>query len=140
MDIQNTKCVMVIDESLPIGIISNTAAVMGITLGKRVPEVVGSDVKDQTGNQHPGIVELPVPILRGNREAIRELRDKLYNPGFEELTVIDFSDVAQSCKTYDEFIDKIAGVPESELQYFGIAICGDKKKVNRLTGNMPLLR
>ena len=41
---------------------------------------------------------------------------------------------------YDEFIDKIAEVQGNELQYFGLAICGTKKKVNKLTGNMPLLR
>ncbi|BFL45605.1 hypothetical protein K420107F6_08940 [Lactonifactor longoviformis] len=32
MDLQNEKCVMVIDENLPLGIIANTAAIMGITL------------------------------------------------------------------------------------------------------------
>ena len=140
MDTENTKCVMVIDEDLPTGIISNTSAMMGITLGKQIPEAVGMDVTDQTGNNHLGIIAVPVPILKGTRLQIKELRDKLYHGEYEELTVVDFSDVAQSCNDYDEFIDKIAGVPESELQYFGIAICGSKKKVNKLTGNMALLR
>ncbi len=140
MDTQKTKCVMIIDKDLPMGIISNTAAIMGITLGKHMPEAVGADVTDKTGNQHLGIIEFPVPILRGDKLLIKELRDKLYHPDFGDLTVVDFSDVAQSCKTYNEFIDKISGVPECELQYFGIAICGDKKQVNKLTGNIPLLR
>lgn len=34
MDWQNEKCVMVIDESLPRGVIANTAAIMGINPGK----------------------------------------------------------------------------------------------------------
>ncbi len=38
---QNEKCVMVVDEKLPLGIIANTAAILGITLGKQLPEVVG---------------------------------------------------------------------------------------------------
>lgn len=75
MDLQNGKCVMVIDESLPLGIIANTAAIIGITMGKQMPEVVGTDVYDRTGNEH-----------------------------------------------------------------LGIAICGPKKKVNKLTGSMALLR
>ena len=54
--------------------------------------------------------------------------------------MVDFSDLAQSCKTYDEFMEKMGQVPESTLQYFGIAICGAKTKVNKLTGSMPLLR
>lgn len=36
MDIQNMKCVMVIDENPPMGIISDTEAAMGITLGKHM--------------------------------------------------------------------------------------------------------
>lgn len=140
MDLQNEKCVMVIDENLPLGIIANTAAVMGITLGKKMPDVVGADVMDQNGNCHLGITATPVPILKATGDKIKEMREKLYQPEFEELIVVDFSDVAQSCNVYEEFIQKMAGAPESALQYFGVAICGAKKKVNKLTGSMPLLR
>lgn len=99
MDPQNEKCVMVIDEQLPLG-----------------------------------IIEFPVPILRGSPESIKALREKLYEPDFQALTVVDFSDLAQSCKTYDEFIGRM-----STLQYFGVAVCG-AKKVNKLTGSLPFLR
>ena len=37
MDLQNEKCVMIIDETLPLGIIANTAAILGITLGRQMP-------------------------------------------------------------------------------------------------------
>ncbi len=140
MDLQNEKCVMVIDENLPLGIIANTAAIMGITLGKEMPEVVGANVSDQSGNEHLGIIAFPVPILKGTPEIIRKIREKLYQPDFQDLTVVDFSDLAQGCKTYDEFIEKMGNVPENVLRYFGLAICGPKKKVNKLTGSMPLLR
>ncbi len=139
MDLQNEKCVMVIDENLPLGIIANTAAIMGITLGKQMPEVVGADVYDKTGNGHLGIIEFPVPILKGNVDVIKAIREKLYEPEFSELTVVDFSDLAQGCKTYDEFIEKMKDVSEAELNYFGIAICGAKKKVNKLTVNMDVI-
>lgn len=131
---------MVIDEHLPLGMIANTAAIMGITLGKNLPEVVGADVTDQTGNEHLGIIEFPVPILKGNIESMKTIRERLYEPEFSDVTVVDFSDLAQSCKTYEEFTKKINIIPEPELNYFGLAICGSKKKVNKLTGSMPLLR
>ena len=140
MDSESTKCVIVIDSNLPIGMISNTAAILGITLGKQIPETVGIDVSDKTGNSHLGIVEIPVPILKGDTNTIKGLRERLYKTEFSDLTVVDFSSVAQSCKTYDEFIGKMAEVPECELQYFGIAILGNKKQVNKLTGSIPLLR
>ena len=140
MDLQNEKCVMVIDEHLPLGIIANTAAIMGITLGKEMPEVVGANVFDKSGNSHLGIIEFPVPILKGNADVIKSIREKLYEPDFTDLTVVDFSDLAQGCKTYNEFIGKMKAIPEVDLNYFGVAICGAKKKVNKLTGNLPLLR
>ncbi len=140
MNLQNEKCVMVIDEKLPPGVVANTAAIMGITLGKKMPEAVGADVYDRTGNAHLGIIEFPVPILKGNSEIIRAIREKLYEPDFSELTAVDFSDLAQSCKTYVEFTQKMKNADEADLDYLGIAVCGAKKKVNKLTGSLALLR
>ncbi len=140
MDWQNEKCVMIMDENLPRGLLANAAAIMGITLGKKMPEVVGADVTDQSGCRHLGIIEFPVPILRGSPKLLKQIRETLYQPDFQDLTVVDFSDLAQGSKSYDEFIEKMSHIPENTLQYFGIAVCGPKKKINRLTGNMPLLR
>lgn len=140
MNIENEKCVIVVDENLPLGIIANTAAILGITMGMKMPDVVGNDVLDLEGNSHMGIIQFPVPILKGNTEKLKTLRTKLFEPQFAELTVVDFSDLAQGCKTYDEFIDKMANTSEVNLNYIGIAICGNKKQINKLTGNMPLLR
>ncbi len=140
MNLQNEKCVMVIDEKLPPGVAANTAAIMGITLGKKMPEAVGADVYDRTGNAHLGIIEFPVPILKGNSGIIRAIREKLYEPDFAELTAVDFSDLAQSCKTYVEFTQKMKNADEADLNYLGIAVCGEKKKVNKLTGSLALLR
>lgn len=140
MDLQNDKCVMIIDKALPSGVIANTAAVMGITLGKRIPDIVGADVYDYTGKEHLGIIEFPVPILKGDAKSIKAIREKLYEPEFMDLTVVDFSDLAQGCRTYQEFTEKMKKVSGTQLSYLGIAICGAKKKVNKLTGSIPLLR
>ena len=140
MDQSKEKCVIVLDEDLPLGLAANTAAILGITLGKTLPEVVGADVLDRSGKPHLGIIEFPVPILRGSSEAIRGIREKLYQPEFQELTAVDFSDLAQGCRTYDEFLEKMGQAQEEKLQYLGVALCGAKKKVNQLTGSMPLLR
>lgn len=140
MNLENEKCIMIIDENLPLGMIANTAAIMGITLGKKIPEIVGNDVIDKSGKIHLGIIEFPIPILKGTKEEIKIMRERLYQPGFQDLTVVDFSDLAQSCKTYEEYIMKMEQVSESTLQYLGLAIYGTKKKVNKLTGSVPLLR
>lgn len=136
----NNKCVILLNEALPLGILANTAAILGISLGKQLPEIVGTDVYDETGNRHLGIIEFPVPILKGNADSLKCIRKKLYEPDFSDLTVVDFTTLAQGCKAYDEFIDKMKDVAETNLTYHGIAICGAKKKINQLTGSMALLR
>ncbi|WP_298030108.1 DUF2000 domain-containing protein [uncultured Dysosmobacter sp.] len=140
MDVQSEKCVMILDEALPLGLVANTAAILGITLGKHLPEAVGADVRDGSGHSHLGIIAFPVPILRGSAAQIKALRERLYDPVYAGLTVADFSDFAQVCKTYDEFTGGLRAVPESDLRYLGLAICGGKKQVNKLTGSLPLLR
>lgn len=119
---------------------ANTAAILGITMGMKMPDVVGEDAPDADSRPHAGIIQFPVPILKGDAQRLKALRAKLFEPPFSDLTVVDFSTLAQSCKTYREFTDRMAHSPESDLQYIGLAICGDKKKVSHLTGSLPLLR
>lgn len=140
MDTQSLKCAVIIDGELPRGIIANAAAIMGLTLGRRIPQIVGRDVKDGNGCLHLGIVEFPVPVLKANAAKIKQLRRALYSPEYEDVVTVDFSDLAQGCKTYDEFILKMSAASEADLNYLGIALCGSKKQINSLTGSMPLLR
>lgn len=134
----NEKCVIIVDETLPVGLAANTAAILGITLGARIPDIVGANVLDGFGRGHPGIIEFPVPILKAPAAVMNKLRLALYDSGYSDLTAADFSDIAQSCKTYDEYIDKISAA--EDIRYFGIVVLGDKKKINKLTGNLELLK
>ncbi len=134
----NEKCVIIIDGSLTLGEIANTAAILGITLGGRISGSIGEDVYDSAGNLHTGIIKIPVPVLKASRETLKSLRLKLFDPPFSELTTVDFTDLAQSCKTYDEFIGKMSS--SQDLNYIGLAIFGDKKMVTKLTGNLPLMK
>lgn len=140
MNDADMKCVMVLDAELPGGLLANTCAILGMTLGKLLPEQVGEDVIDASGNSHPGITTIPISMLKAERETIHEIRERLYSEEFRELTVADFSDIPQKCATYDVYTEKAARTPTSEHKYYGVAIYGHKKKVNRLTGAMPLLR
>lgn len=140
MSTNSMKCVMIIDSELPVGIIANTSAILGVTLGKQFPELIGGDVADATGKTHLGIITIPVAMLKENRANLKKMRKRLYDPEFSDLAVVDFSGVAQGCNVYSEYAAKTATVPEEEHTYFGIALYGDKKKVNRLTGALPLLR
>lgn len=134
------KCVIVVDESLPLGILANTAAVLGVTIGKKFPDLVGENVLDASRREHTGVITVPIPVLKASGAKLRELREKLFESVPGKTLVVDFSDVAQSCKTYEEYKEKVSKVAEDGHHYFGLALCGDRKTVNRLTGSLPLLR
>lgn len=140
MNLQNKKCVLVLDEDLPLGILANTAAVLATTIGKECPDIIGPTITDQDNNSHLGIVAIPIPILKGNRNLIQELRTTCYREDYDDCIIVDFSNVAQKCKNYDDYTSNLLETPTSDIHYYGIGICGDKKKVNKLTGSLPLLR
>ncbi|MFQ7537928.1 MAG: DUF2000 domain-containing protein [Clostridium sp.] len=137
---KNRKCVMVMDEALAPGIAANTAALLGMTLGSRVQDAIGCDVKDADGNIHMGILQIPLPILKMETEKLQELRRQLFDQEYEDVIIVDFSDAAQTCNVYEDWIVKAKNLPENQFHYLGIGLYGDKKKINRLCGSLPLYR
>lgn len=140
MDKLENKCVIVADEELPAGVLANTAVILGMTLGKCIPECIGEDVTDGSGCIHKGITTVSIPILKGSKAFLQNLRSKLYTSAFSDILVVDFSDVAQGCTTYNNYISRAGAIVETDYSYLGIAIYGSRKKVNTLTGSLPLLR
>ena len=131
------KCVAVIDPNLPIGLIANTAAILGCTLGKQIKEIVGEDVVDQDKQQHLGIINTPLPILAASKEQIKGL----YQAANEEnMMLVGFSDLAQRSKSYEDYTRKMAGALANNLNYLGICLYGNKKEINHLTGSLPTLK
>lgn len=59
MEAENRKCVMILDEELPAGVLANAAGILGMTLGKQIPEVIGPDVLDKKRKGAPGNHRLP---------------------------------------------------------------------------------
>lgn len=49
------KLVIIINQDLPLGLVANTAAVLGLSLGNRVPGLIGADIKGQGGECMPGL-------------------------------------------------------------------------------------
>ena len=134
------KVAMVINKELPIGLIANASAVLGISLGRLFPEIVGADITDATGSVHPGITAKTIPILGASLDQVKSIRDKLFTEAYADVAVVDFSDIAQKCLDYENYTTLLSTVESSEIYYLGICLCGTVKKVNGLTGNLGLLR
>jgi hypothetical protein len=139
IDLSTKKCVLVIDQSLPIGMVANTAAVLSINLGKMIPDIIGYDHKDNVGDYHHGITTMPIPILKCGANLLKEMRHavKVYEP---KLTVIDLITATQTTKSYADYVHQYENTPIEHLEYQGLALYGEIKIVNKFTGSLGLLR
>lgn len=132
---ENHKLAIIIDSSLPMGLIANTASVLSLSIGKFIDGIIGEDLTDKRQKKHIGITTIPIPILKSDKQTIKNIRENLYE---EEIFVVDFCDAAQTTKNYADY--KIKLQESDNLEYLGIALMGNKKVINKFTGSMPLLR
>ncbi|MFI6541609.1 DUF2000 domain-containing protein [Streptomyces prunicolor] len=138
MGYQFEKCAIVVDKELPAGLAMNTVAALALSVGKFTDDIVGDDVKDADGRLHTGITSIPLPVLRADAGELRDVAVRAL--GASDVFVVDFTSVAQSSRSYDEYTRRTAEIPTGELPYIGVALCGSRKAVDRLTGSLPLYR
>ena len=85
----------------------------------------------------------PEPRPQGSKadvEKIKELRIILFSDDYQDVSCIDFTDVAQKCMTYEDYTNTMLNFSKDDLCYYGLALAGNKKKINKLTGSLGLLR
>jgi hypothetical protein len=130
-----TRCVMVVDEALAPGLAANAAAVMAVTLGAKLPELVGEDFEDADGACHSGLITTGLPVLRAPAVELAALRARAVEA---EIGVVGFPASGQTTTDYEAFRAMVAETASPE--YLGLAFYGPAKTVRRLTGSLGLLR
>ncbi len=135
-----TRCVFIIDRSLPQGLVANTAAILAMTLGKERPDLVGRDVRDADGIRHPGITSIVLPILTADADGLRTLRDRAGALDGAGLGLIGVTDTAQRAKSYDVYEASMGETRHKDLRYLGLCLHGPAALVRSLTGSLPLMR
>ena len=124
-----------VDETLAPGLAANAAAVMAMTLGAKVPDLVGEDFTDGAGEPHAGLITTGLPVLRAPAAELRALRARAVEA---EVGVVGMPAFAHRTNDYDEFRMLVTqtGAPD----YLGLALYGPHKTLRSLTGSFGLLR
>lgn len=138
MESESPKCVIVIDEELPMGLAVNAAGVLAVTLGRRVESIVGDDAVDASGQTHVGLIKITLPVLKARKEIIKEIRTRASHT--DGIMVVDLTEPAQTARTYHDYTAQLANLSAEEIVYLGVALYGNKAAINKLTGNLRLLR
>ena len=132
------KIVVLLAEELPLGLAMNALSVISVSLGKDLQGLVGQDLFSLDRVRYPGVVTAPLPILK----APQALLDTLLGDfrASVEVTTYPFSCLAQSCKTYPEYEEKLSGQPSSDLRLAGLCLVGPRKEINKVSGSLALYR
>lgn len=133
------KMVIVLDDSLELGLKMNTAAVLSLTLGAQIEDLIGGELMDKTGVWHFGLTTVPLPILKASPEKLREVFNSASGLR-EELLVVDVTDAAQTTVDYADYQAKLEKTDTNDLKLLGVALAGPKKLVNKFTGSFGLAR
>ncbi|MFT3971494.1 MAG: DUF2000 domain-containing protein [Micropruina sp.] len=136
MSTPNQKTVILVDKHLPTGLAVNAASIVASMMTTAMPDLMGPPVAT-ADSQLPGVVLAPLPVLASYASGLRSVWEQASNPE-SGLTVFPFTKLAQGCKTYQEYIEKVAASPTAELELAALGIAGPKKSVNSLTGDTPL--
>ncbi|MGM3160250.1 DUF2000 domain-containing protein [Dickeya undicola] len=137
-DASQHRCTIIIDKDLPAGLAMNAASVIGISFGRIVENLVGPDMQSLDKVNYPGVIYSPLPVLLATGEYLHEIQASAENDN--DIYIMPFSALAQSCKTYDEYGERISSVNSENIELVAIGLIGPKKKITKMTGNLPLYK
>lgn len=137
-DANNHKCVIVVDSTLGLGHAANAVSVIGISLGRSVGGLVGPDMQSRDNINYPGVIYAPLPILLASNEYLQALQEKVLADA--DIHSVPFSSLAQSCKTYQEYEDRISSTDSFGIELVAIGLIGPQRKIKKLTGSLPLFK
>lgn len=131
------RIALVIDKSLDRGAAGNRCAVLSTGLAARHPEIIGPDLTTADGVNLCGFTKVPMAVLVGKDQPLRELAERARTLG---CTTLVFLSRAQGMRSYEAYRDSVAQTPAVELDVDAFAIFGPKKTVNSVIGALPCLR
>ncbi|KMO17876.1 hypothetical protein SQ03_11405 [Methylobacterium platani JCM 14648] len=130
------KPVVILAETLPVGLKANFAAVLAMTLGRRLPDLVGPDTPTGDGIPLPGITTVALPILGAPPAELPRLF--LDAEGLPLRLVYMRS--AFEARSYEDYTLRIASRPLPEHEPQALLLAGPRKAVDRLCGRLALVR
>lgn len=135
----DTRIAVIVDPSLPLGLIANTVATIGIGIGAVAPAFGATTLSDATGRSVQTSANRPVPILQAPPEMIGTLLLRAL-PVPDGGILVPFPQFARNIHV---FADYLADLPRRDLGkeiIEGLGIAGPAKWVKSLTGSLKLLR
>ena len=130
------KPVIIVADSLPTGLKANFAAVLGMSLGRLPPDLVGADTPAGDGTPVAGITTVPVPVLGAAETDL----PGLFAAAGELPVRLAYMRAAFEARDYADYTRRMAEAPLPDQAPLAVLLAGPRKAVDRICGRLPLLR
>ncbi len=133
------KSTILIEDNLSVGLAMNSASVIGVSIGKLIENITGDDFNEREKMVYPGMLTTPLPILKASQLELLSIFLQARSDGL--CIVIPFSKLAQSCKTYNEYCEKLSIVDKESIENIelsGVGLVGPEDTLEELTGSLEL--
>lgn len=131
------KSVVVVNEKLDRGQQANVAFVLGLTVGRLLPEeTFGGDVMDGDGATHRYLTRIGHTVRKANPNKLATLRNAFATT--PEVVVVDYTKDAVP-PVYEEYEAGLRSHSGDAIVYYGIAVYGPEELVISKTKNLSIL-
>jgi hypothetical protein len=133
------RIAIVVDPTLPLGLLANTIATIAVGLGAAVPAFGDTVLIDANGRSIHNSADRPVLILQAPAESIRALLLRAL-PAPEGARLVLFPQFARSLHSFADYRTQFPTRDLAVETIEGLGLAGPEKWVKSLTGNLKLLR
>lgn len=130
------KSAIILDESLPVGLLANAAACITTGLFRDQPQAYGPEIQGADHTFIP-ITAIPILVLKKGKRDFNEMIRRMQGT---DLRPMIFTKEAQSTASYDEYMQRVQEKALADLHIIGIGLIGDDVLVTKVVGDLPLLR
>jgi hypothetical protein len=133
------RLAIVVDPSLPPGLLANTVAVVAAGLGAACPGIAGVPMADADGRGFLNSADRPIPVLQADAAGLAALLARLGEPP-ADAAVVPFPAFARALHAFSDYADVLPTRRLAEERLEGIGLAGPSRWVRSLTGSLKLLR
>jgi Protein of unknown function (DUF2000) len=131
------KWAIVVDTTIPAGLMANAVACVAASTGARVEGLIGPGGPDASGQPHPGLPWAGCTVLGGPAEEIAAVRARA--AASDGVLVADMPASAQTNRVYDDYLAELAGTKPDDLRVCAFSVFGPRNRVDKLVKKLALL-
>lgn len=133
------RIAIVVDASLPAGLLGNAIAVVAVGVGASTTGLGGIALEDASGRTFRSSATVAVPVLQGDPDTLLMLLDRAIAAGDLEA-VVAFPGFARTIHDFEAYRTALADIDLANDRLLALGLAGEAEAVKRMTRGLSLLR